>query len=89
MRPRHSIVTAAAEMPAALCVFDVRALPIGERKNRLRAIQQTMVYRQFLKAGPYRPSGLLDAIAHPAWNAGSALTNIPGGSWNADTYGLR
>src|SRR2546421_7906288 len=46
MRRRHSIVTAAADMPAALCVFDVlvanghdvRALPLGERKEQLRAI---------------------------------------------------
>ena len=46
MRRRHSIVAAAADMPAVLCVFDVlvangcdvRALPLGERKQRLRAI---------------------------------------------------
>ena len=46
MRRRSSIVTAAAETPAALCVFDVlivnrrdvRALPLVERKARLREI---------------------------------------------------
>jgi bifunctional non-homologous end joining protein LigD len=44
MRRRSSIITAAAETPAALCVFDVlvirgrdvRALPLAERKARLR-----------------------------------------------------
>jgi bifunctional non-homologous end joining protein LigD len=46
MRRRSSIITAAAETPAALCVFDVlivnrrdvRALPLVERKARLREI---------------------------------------------------
>ena len=46
MRRRSSIITAAAETPAALCVFDVlivdgrdvRALPLVERKARLREL---------------------------------------------------